>query len=175
MRIIDMETWPRRDHFGFFNNFDDPHFNMCANMDISSFYSFLKPSGVSFTVGIIYLIARAANQIPEFRLRIHGDQVVEYEVVHPSCTILVDEDRFSFCNFKYFPILAEFAPQAVEKIAQVKQNPILDDEVDQDNVLYISAIPWVSFTSFTHPMHYSPVDSYRALLMVSISGRTIVC
>ena len=52
MRIIDMETWPRRDHFGFFNNFDDPHFNMCANMDITSFYTFLKPSGVSFTVGI---------------------------------------------------------------------------------------------------------------------------
>jgi chloramphenicol O-acetyltransferase type A len=159
MRIIDLNTWSRRDHFKLFNGFDAPHFNMCANLDITSFYPALKDQGVSFTVGFVYLVARVANEIPEFRLRIHGEQVVEYEVVHPSCTILVDEERFSFCNFKYFPTLSDFGPHAVEQIASVKQNLILNDETEEDNLLYLSAIPWVSFTSFMHPMNYSPVDS----------------
>jgi chloramphenicol O-acetyltransferase type A len=159
MRIIDLDSWPRRDHYKLFNGFDAPHFNMCANLDITVFYAALKKQGVSFTVGLVYLIARVANEIPEFRLRIHGEQVVEYDVVHPSCTILIDEERFSFCKFTYSPTLAEFAPHAVERIAYVKENLTLDEETEEDNLLFMSAIPWVSFTSFMHPVHLSPADS----------------
>jgi chloramphenicol O-acetyltransferase type A len=32
-------------------------------------------------------------------------------------------------------------------------------QVPQDDVLYMTAIPWVSFTSFLHPMRLQPEDS----------------
>ena len=96
MRTIDMQTWPRREHFKIFNSFDQPHFNMCANVDLTTFYRVVKQSGISFTSAIVYVLARASNDIPEFRYRIRGESVVEYEVVHPSATILVDDDLFSF-------------------------------------------------------------------------------
>ena len=67
MRRIDMRTWPRRQHFEFFNTFDNPYFGMCANVDLSKFYPFMKQHGYSNNIGIIYLIARTANTIPEFR------------------------------------------------------------------------------------------------------------
>jgi chloramphenicol O-acetyltransferase type A len=159
MREIDLETWPRRAHFKLFSGFDHPHFNMCANVDLTTFYPVLKQRGVSFTVAITYLLSRASNAIPEFRYRIRAGKVVEHEIVHPSVTILADEDLFSFCTFDYVEDFSGFAVRAAERIAYVKEHPTLRSEPGQDNLLFMTALPWVSFTSFAHPMQLHPADS----------------
>ena len=159
MRHIDLETWPRREQFRLFSAWDCPHFNLCANVDLTAFYPVLKQRGVSFTVALVYVLARAANEIPEFRYRIREGEVVEHEIVHPSTTILVDEDLFSFCTIEYTEDFSSFAARAAERIACVKENPTLEDGPEQDALLYMTAIPWVSFTSFMHPLHLHPVDS----------------
>ena len=159
MRNINLETWPRREHFKVFNAFDHPHFNMCANVDLTTFYPIVKQRGVSFTVGIAYVLSRASNAIPEFRYRIRAGKVVEHEIVHPSTTILVDEDLFTFCTIDYIEDFSEFAARAAERIAYVKEHPTLKDESGQDDLLFMTALPWVSFTSFMHPMQLHPVDS----------------
>jgi chloramphenicol O-acetyltransferase type A len=41
----------------------------------------------------------------------------------------------------------------------MKAHPGLDAKPEKDDVLYMTSIPWVSFTSFTHPMQFHPVDS----------------
>ncbi len=159
MRTIDMQTWSRREHFKVFSAFDHPHFGMCANVDLTTFYPVVKQRGISFTVAIVYVLARVANEIPEFRYRIRAGEVVEHEIVHPSATILTDEDLFSFCTFDYIENFSEFAARAAERIAYVKEDPTLKDEPGQDDLLFMTAIPWVSFTSFMHPMHLQPADS----------------
>lgn len=159
MRTIDIETWPRRRHFELYNGFEQPHFGMCANMDVTRFQPAIKRAGHSFTVAMVYVITRAANDIPEFRYRIRGDQVVEHEIVHPSPTILTGDDLFSFCTMTYCEDFNEFALRAAEAIAAVKAQPTLEDEPGQDNLLFMTAIPWVSFTSFKHPMPLRPTDS----------------
>ena len=84
MRKIDMQTWPRRPHFDLYRRFDHPHFSLCANVDIGATYAAVKERGISISVAIIYLIARLANEIPEFRYRMRGEEVVEHAVVDPS-------------------------------------------------------------------------------------------
>lgn len=159
MHYIDMQTWPRREHFEVYSAFDHPHFGMCANVDLTTFYPGVKHRGISFTVAIVYVLSRAANAIPEFRYRIRAGKVVEHELVHPSITILKDEDLFSFCTMDYIEDFSAFAGRAAEKIAYVKEHPTLKDEPGQDDLLFMTAIPWVSFTSFMHPMHLQRADS----------------
>ena len=159
MRHINLETWPRREHFKVFNAFDHPHFNMCANVDLTTFYPIVKRRGVSFTVAIVYVLSRASNAIPEFRYRIRAGKVVEHEIVHPSTTILVDEDLFTFCTIDYIEDFSKFAVRAADRIAYVKEHPTLKDEPGQDDLLFMTALPWVSFTSFMHPMNLQPADS----------------
>jgi chloramphenicol O-acetyltransferase type A len=158
MRTIDMQNWSRRQHFGFFSSFDHPHFGMCVNVDMTAFYPFVKQHDYSLTIAIVYVIARASNAIPEFRLRIRDGQVVEYETVHPGFTILVEADIFSFCITEYNPNFPAFAEDAITQIAAVRENPWVT-RPREDNLLYTTAIPWVSFSSFKHPMHYHPCDS----------------
>ena len=163
MRYIDLETWPRRDHFRFFNGFGFPHFSLCANVDVTAFYPFVKQLGVSFTVATVYAIARAANAIPEFRYRIRGEAVVEHEIVHPSTTILVSDDVFSFCTIEYAAEFSQFAARAAERIASVKENLVVEDKVGQDELLYMTPVPWVSFTNLMHPLQLYPTDSVPRL------------
>jgi chloramphenicol O-acetyltransferase type A len=159
MRHIDLETWPRREHFKVYSAFDHPHFSMCANVDLTTFYPVVKQRGLSFNVAIVYVIARAANAIPEFRYRIRAGEVVEHEIVHPATTILTDDDLFTFCTFDYTKDFSLFAERAAEQIAYVKEHLTLEDEPGRDDLLFMTAIPWVSFTSFMHPLHLHPVDS----------------
>ena len=158
MHTIDMQTWPRREHFKTFNSFDHPHFGMCANVDLTTFKPFVKQQGYSITVAIIYLITRTANAIPEFRYRIRSEAVIEHEVVHPSTTTLAMDDLFTFTYFEYTEDFSKFAERAAQEIAYRQRHPTLENVPDRDDFLYMTAIPWVSFTSFMHPMNLQPVD-----------------
>ncbi|HTP08421.1 MAG TPA: chloramphenicol acetyltransferase [Anaerolineae bacterium] len=159
MRTIDLATWPRLKHFEVFNAFDYPHINVCANIDITALRAFVKQRSLSLNITLVYLFARVANAIPEFRQRIHDGQVVEHDVVHPSSTIMTEGDLFSFCTIPYVADYAMFAAQAAAIIERMQQQPRLEDEPGQDDLLFLSSIPWVSFTSLQHPIHMHPVDS----------------
>jgi chloramphenicol O-acetyltransferase type A len=159
MRSINLETWPRRKHFELFSGWDYPHFSMCAHVDLTAFRPFLKQHGFSFNVAIVYLLARTANAIPEFRFRIRGREVIEHEVVHPATTIMAKDDLFTFCFFEYVEQFSKFAAGAVEQIAAVQEHPLLEDDPERDDYLFMTSIPWVSFTSFMHPLDLHPADS----------------
>ncbi|KPL78076.1 chloramphenicol acetyltransferase [Ornatilinea apprima] len=160
MRQIDIDTWPRREHFNLYNSFEFPHFTLCANVDLTNLLSFVREKRVSLNVAIIYLVTRAANQIPEFRYRIRSGSVIEHEVVHPSTTILGKDDVFSFCTLNYTTDFSQFLSRALEKIACVQKRPrLLEEDQQRDDLLFMTAIPWVSFTSIMHPMRLLPEDS----------------
>lgn len=163
MHVIDLESWPRRKHFAVYAAMDYPHFGLCANVDISRFQPWAKQQKLPFTVALVYALARAANQLTPFRYRIRNGQIVEHEVIHPSSTVLTDDDLFSFCTIPYAAAWAEFAATAERCIAQARANPTLEDEPGQDDLLFMSGIPWVSFTSMVHPIHMHPADSVPRL------------
>ena len=152
MRRIDLEHWPRHAQFETFSAWEHPHFSLCADMDITPFYDAVKQHGASINVAIVYVIARAANAITEFRYRIREGTVVEHDVVHPATTILLDGNQFTFCSIPYHSDFPTFAAEAAERIAFRKQHPTLKDEHGRDDELYMTAIPWLSFTSFVHPV-----------------------
>jgi chloramphenicol O-acetyltransferase type A len=159
MRVIDLNSWPRRRAFEKFRGFDFPHFNLTARVEVSAFVPAVRARSTSFTVATAYTLARAANDLPPFRLRIRGDQVVEHEQVHPSFTILLEDEQFSFCTVEYRSRYDEFSAAAAERIEHIRQHPSLQDEPGQDNLLFMTSIPWISFSAMQHPMHVHPADS----------------
>jgi len=159
MRKIDMQSWARREHFKLFNAFNHPHFNMCVNIHLTIFLPYTREHGISFTPAILYLISRTANDIPQFRYRLRDGEVVEHEIVSPSVTILGENELFGFCMIDYSQDFADFYERAKQQIAIIKKHPSLEDPLGRDDLLFMTAIPWVPFTSFTHPMQQHPTDS----------------
>lgn len=159
MKKINLEDWPRREHYLFFCGYEYPYFSLCANMDLSIFLPRLKDRGFSFTGAMMYLIARVANGIPEFRQRVREDGPIEHPIVHPSATVLSKHDLFTFCTIEYSEDFLDFIRRAEDEIAEVKQEPDLKEKIQDDSMLFMSSIPWVSFTGFMHPLKLNPADS----------------
>lgn len=159
MKYINIDNWARKEHYHYFKQMDYPHINLCAHQDMTRFYSFIKEENLSFFKTILYIIVRVANEIPEFRYRIHDDQVVEHPVVHPSFTVMSQNDIFSFCQTSFSTNFHTFYQEATQRMAEVQQQVSLAEEPNRDDWLYITSTPWVSFTSLTHPIHLNPVDS----------------
>jgi chloramphenicol O-acetyltransferase type A len=136
-----------------------PYFNICADVDITETLRAAKRRGVSITAAVVYLVARTANQVPEFRYRIRNDSVVEHAVVHPASTVMATDDLFTFCTYEYAADFSTFVRGYNAATAHAKAHPSLDDPADRDDLLFMTAIPWVSFTSFSHPVLSIPTDS----------------
>jgi len=160
MKIITFSDPHRQKHFEFFRSMNHPHFAICAHVDITPLYRVLKDGGYKFMPAVAWLVSKAANEIPEFRQRIRGEQVVQHDTVHPSFSITTGvSEVFSFCEVDYSPSFGDFMVRAVEKISRLQNDPTIKDEPGRDDYLFLSSLPWISFTSVEHAMQYHPHDS----------------
>jgi len=159
MKIVNKSDWKRKKHFEFFSKLDYPHFNITANLIISELKKLSKETELSFFKGMLYLSVKTANQIPEFKQRIRNEEIIEHDLVHPSYTSMSGDEVFSFTHVEYDPDPRIFFENAIKAEEKIKQNPSIESDPHQDDRLYITSIPWISFTSFTHPIHMNPVDS----------------
>jgi chloramphenicol O-acetyltransferase type A len=160
MKIIDLATWNRRDHFNLYKNLEYPYLNITANVNISRLYSWSKEKKISLFSCIAFLTTHAVNNIPALRLRIRGDQVVEHLVVHPSFTVLTDDETFGFATIQYSPDFAAFHQNVITGIEATKQNPSIHDEPGRDDLIFLTTMTWVSFTQISHPVPLNPPDSF---------------
>lgn len=159
VKFLDVKSLERKDQYNHFKQFDYPHFNLCANVDITEFYRFIKKKEYPFFISILYATTKTANSIKEFRYRIREDKIIEHEIVNPAFTVINSNEVFSFCNVKFIDEFNEFKINTSTEIDKAKINVSLKDEPGCDDVIYMTSIPWVSFTSLTHPIQMNPVDS----------------
>jgi chloramphenicol O-acetyltransferase type A len=158
---IDLATWPRREHFAFFSQFEEPFFGLVADVDITAARAEARRLGVSFFRYYLYQALAAANAVAEFRDRIEQGQVYRYDQVHASATIGRPDHTFGFSFLEYQPSLAEFLATADPEIAAVQQATGLGlgERTGRPDVLHCSAIPWVRFTGLTHARSFTHPDS----------------
>jgi len=147
---VDINAWERRSTYEFFLDYTDPYFNITANLDVTALYRICKADNLAFSLAILFVSLQAANEIREFRLRIVDEKVVEFDRVEATQTILNDDETFSFCYFEHKDDIIEF--DRAGKLARDKYKKLktFDVETDRVDLIYYSAIPWVSFTSFKH-------------------------
>src|SRR5688572_12037538 len=149
-REIDIDTWERRSTYEFFRDYADPFFNITANLDVTRLYRFCKTNGLAYSLAVLFFSLKTANQIREFRLRIVDGKVVEFEKIDATQTVLNDDETFSFCYFESTDDIFEFDRLGKLSYEKYKELKTFDVEADRLDLIYFSAIPWVSFTSFKH-------------------------
>lgn len=158
-QFLDLQTWNRREHFHFFKNYEQPFFNICAEIEVTPVLQYAKAHGLSFFVASLYLSTRAANEIAAFRYRLRGERVLVHEVIHAGSTILREDEAFGFCYFDYTPDFQKFHQAALPKMKQAAQQRKLEPHDERDDLLHYSVIPWIAFTGFMHARRLGTNDS----------------
>ena len=85
-----------------------------------------------------------------------NQQPVEYDVCNQGITVLTKNDTFENVRFSYVDNYHEFYNIAKENIDKAKNEDILtSDSYNLENTYneyYITSVPWINFTSVTHPI-----------------------
>ncbi len=156
---IDVNAWKRKSQFLFYKDFDQPFFNITAEVDVTNVLRQCKQSGNSFFLTSLFLSQKVVNTIDAFRYRIQGDEVVIYENVEAGSTILFEDNTFGFCYFKDYSELEVYLLKGEERIRKAKAKKAFLPEDFRDDLIHYSVVPWVSFTSLQHARNTKSQDS----------------
>ena len=158
---LDLESWERKSQFQFFRVYDQPFFNICTEVDVSRLHERAKAAGgPSFFLATLHLSLRAANQIPELRMRIRGERVWLHDRIHGGSTILRDDETFAFAYFDFEPRYDRFEELGRAVIAGAQHTRgVLDPQDDRDDLIHYAVLPWIRFTSFSHARRWHREDS----------------
>jgi len=159
-QYLDIRRWKRKEQFLFFKNYENPFFNICSEVDVSSLRAFVKSEGLSFFIAVLYLSMKSANLIEEFRYRIRDEGVLVHDVIHAGSAVLNKDETFSFCYFDYSTEFSRFCKEAAEKLARHAEGyKSLEPQEHRDDLIHYSVIPWISFSSFSHARNAKSNDS----------------
>lgn len=162
MQIIDLENWKRREHFEFFYHMDYPQYNICANIDVTRFLHFVKENKWPFYYSMIYAVTKVTDQCENFRYRVRENkQVVLHDRLHPSFTDMsadTTDDLFKFVTLNLEGNIFDFVKQAKEASETQKMYFDYAPLIGRDDFIYITCIPWVSFTHLSHTISINRDD-----------------
>jgi len=160
MEYIDMDKWKRREHFAFFHSLDYPQYNVCMNIDITHFIGFVRQNKLSLYYSMVFAVTLAANECENFRYRIRDGRVILHEKMHPSFTdITPGDDLFKIVTMDLSGDLLHFTEKAREASRLTVDYLPKGTDGHRDDLIYITCLPWITFTHVSHPIKLSADDA----------------
>ncbi|QKX06617.1 chloramphenicol acetyltransferase [Aquimarina sp. TRL1] len=162
MKIIDISTWKRKEHFEFYKSFDEPFFGLVSEVDCSKAYRYSKNTKSSFYALYLHASISAINEIEEFKCRINEQGTpVYYDTIHAGSVIARNNGTFAFGFIPYDTDLNRFSNSLQKEIKAVhnSEGMRLNKETSRIDMIHYSAIPWSTFSGLTHARNFSVRDS----------------
>lgn len=158
-KVVDINTYKRKDHFAYFKSLANPYVGLTVQVDITKFIKVVNAKKLPFFLTFNYCVARAANSIPKFRQRIMNDKIVEYADCKTSHTVALEDGTYCYCTLSINMSFEEYLAYAVKAQEDAREARCTsDDEEDANELLFISSLPWLSYSALSNPTP-SPVDS----------------
>ena len=153
MRELDIESWNRKEHFHFFNQFVDPYFGVTVDFDVTEAFEYANKNQVSFFAVYLFSCMKAVNSVENFKYRIHEDKVVVHNIIHASPTIARPDNTFG-CSFVYYneDFIKFYENFKSEKVRVLNTTDLFPPEEGTDACIYCSAMPWFNFSGHKEPV-----------------------
>lgn len=146
--VIDETNWKRALHCQIFRNSIEPSYCVTFELDITNFLAKIRTMKYSFTLALIFVVSKCANDIEEFRYRFLDGQIVLYDRINTAFTYMDrDTELFKVVNVEMQDTLENYVAVATQTATSQKEyftGPLGND------VFQFSPMPWVSYTHISH-------------------------
>lgn len=156
-KYVDMDAYKRKAHFEYFNSLAYPYVGVTVNVDITELKEAVSRKRLPFFLTVCYCVGRAANEVPEFRQRIQEGQIVEFGHCRTSHTVALDDGTYCYCNLESNKPFRDYITYAVREQEKAKEEATIHED-DNLDMIFISTVPWISYTSLIQPVPM-PADS----------------
>ena len=158
MRIIDLNTWNRKEHFNHFMALKDPYFGVTIPFNVSKAYAFSKESNTSFFARYLHDCMKAINSVENLKYRIENNLIVEYDVINASATLMRDDNTYGFSFINFDSNLSMFTKNIEAEKKRIQNTTDLYPKQNGLNCIHCSALPWFYFSGQKEPVSGS-IDS----------------
>lgn len=158
---IDLEGWPRKEHFEFFSPFAEPFFSITAEVECGGLIERCRQQSRSVTYGLWHGVLMAAREVSEFSTRILQGRPVQFPHSHLSPTVLREDKTFGVGFVPFTDDPGEFEHLARRAVAQVQASCgfQLGEQSRRIDLIHFSTVPWFRFTGLTHARPQIPGES----------------
>ncbi|WP_040756653.1 CatA-like O-acetyltransferase [Winogradskyella psychrotolerans] len=152
MKVLDKHTWNRQAHFEFFNTFVDPYFGVTFKVDVTNAYEYSRHNEPSFFVTYLHATMQAINDVENLKYRINeSNEVVVFDTIHASPTILRPNKTFGFSFVKYDADILKFQSNFLKEKERIFGSNELFPPINSMDCVHCSSLPWVNFTGHKEP------------------------
>lgn len=152
MKIININTWNRKQLFEHFSQLHDPYFGLTIPFNVTKAYTYSKEKNISFFGKYLHDCMRAINSIENFKFRIEQNKVVQYDTIHASATMMREDKTFGFSFINYNKDLNRFLKSLDAEKERIKNTDLLFPPNNGQDCIHCSALPWVNFSGHKEPV-----------------------
>lgn len=148
---IDINEWKRKQWYESYMNNVPCSFSSVIQLDITYLYTFSKANNIKLYSSLVWSLTAAVNSIDEFRYSLMDDQLILFDNLQPSFTVLNSENEtFMELWSEFQESILDFDSSMNETIAEHNSSLEMSPQSNKPiNSFNISMIPWVDFTSFS--------------------------
>lgn len=156
MKVIDLNTWNRKSLFNHFKDFKDPYFGVVIPFDVTNAFNQSKANGYSFFARYLHDCMKAINAVENLKYRWVDGQIVHYDVIHASATMMRTDKTFGFSLIEFSESLSEFIEAIEKEKERIQNSEALYPPSNGQDCIHCSAMPWLAFTGHKEPVSGEP-------------------
>ncbi|MEH6537425.1 MAG: CatA-like O-acetyltransferase [Psychroserpens sp.] len=152
MEVINTNTWKRKQHYDHFRTLKDPFFAVTIPFDVTKAYQFAKSNQVSFFGKYLHDCMKAINAIDELKIRIVENEVIRYDIIHASATLMRSDKTFGFSYIEFNEDLKQFLANIDAEKSRIETTGALFPLRNDLECIHCSAMPWLDFSGHKEPV-----------------------
>lgn len=163
---IDFDRYPRKEHYLHYANSTNCTYSITVNLDITGLENELKANRLKLYPTMIFVVTRAVNAFPEFRMAVVDDILGVYDEVSPSYLIFhKDDNTFTSISTPYQSDFTAFYNALEHDMEKHKDTHGFSVGTHPTNSFSISCIPWTSYTHLNlnipyEANYYAPIITW---------------
>lgn len=152
MEVININTWKRKPHYNHFRNLKDPYFGVLVPFDVSHAYRFAKANDISFFGRYLHDCMKAINDVDELKLRVVEEEIIQYDVINASATLMRSDKTFGFSYIEFDNDLHKFLINIDSEKNRIENSTDLYPMRNDQECIHCSALPWLEFSGHKEPV-----------------------
>ena len=155
MKKIDVNSWKGKKHYEWFKKYPAHYYGVTSRLDITKLVNLSKEKKYLFFICMRYFVVKGLNEVEEMRMRIIDDEPFIFDICHPAYAVMTESGVYDNCENDYYDDFEKFYSVTKESISTCKK--AFNEEKSYNDLtrfdqFFITCLPWIDFTSLTHPM-----------------------
>lgn len=168
-RVIDKDTYYRKDVFRHFSRDCKCSVSLTSRIDVTDLYSFSKKTGRKFYLNFLYLLTKVLNSRDDYRMGYlwQTDELICYDVIHPTQYVFhQDTETFTLVYTRYDEDYETFYNGALIDLEKGKKTREYGlDAENHPNWFDASFLSWLSYDSLNIELpdgylYFSPIVNW---------------